>query len=565
MKTFPQYPLRKIFQLDGLWDFKFLDDIEIENIDPFLHEFDNIMCVPGAFDCSPDYYCKRGVAIYRTEFNIDADCKNSLLKSGGIGLRGRFWIDNREIGFTNLPYSGIEFAGGHLSAGKHEFYAAIDNRMDPDKMKLFLPAYDFYAFGGFYRSIELHILPDNFYIDRIQVRTADYKKGKVGITFLFKGNVPAEEKVLLRFNTEKDFRQIDLSIIQGRAQIEMSVPDFQLWSVNKPALHTLEVKTVNDYIIESFGIREIKTGNRILLLNGEPVYLKGFNRHESHPGFGPAIPEQLLIEDLQNLKAMNCNFVRGCHYPQDQRFLDLCDRTGLLVWEESLGWGNTAEQMADPEFISLQEQQTRFMVRNSINHPSIIIWAFLNEFHSQTGEGRDICKKLVTTIKKEDSSRLVTFACNHTGDDTCFDLVDIISYNTYPGWISNDNIREPVDEIAPDRDKIIKYFRSCIPAGKPILISEMGCCGVYGEHDRAYAQWTEDFQAEYLAEVIKRIFDSAEICGLTIWQLNDAKSYLRKGANIRCKPFALNLAGVFDQYRRPKLAVKVVQTLFRNK
>ena len=181
----------------------------------------------------------------------------------------------------------------------------------------------------------------------------------------------------------------------------------QLWSPENPHLHTLEVQFGTDRMIERFGIRTVRTGKRCVLLNGKPIYLKGFNRHESHPEFGPATPEQVMIEDLQNLRDLHCNMVRGCHYSQDQRFLDLCDEFGMLVWEESLGWGNSAAQMADPEFRALQEQQTRLMVRNSINHPSGIIWAFLNEQDSSTPEGYAITEQLVRSIKEEDSSRIV--------------------------------------------------------------------------------------------------------------------------------------------------------------
>ena len=81
--------------------------------------------------------------------------------------------------------------------------------------------------------------------------------------------------------------------------------------------------------------------------------------------------------------------------------------------------------MADPEFIALQEKQTRLMVRNSVNHPSVIIWAFLNEFESGTQEGQTLCRKLVAAIRKEDDSRLVTFACSHVWNDICTALTDI--------------------------------------------------------------------------------------------------------------------------------------------
>ncbi len=387
----------------------------------------------------------------------------------------------------------------------------------------------------------------------------------MNLRFLFRGDVPETLAVQLKFDTENAFRSETLTIKAHSASLELAVPDFKLWSTETPDLHTLEVRTENDHIVESFGIREVKAERKQILLNGKPVFLKGFNRHESHPEFGPATPEQVMIEDLQNLKALNCNFIRGCHYPQDQRFLDLCDRMGFLVWEESLGWGNTKEQMADPEFIALQEKQTRLMVRNSVNHPSVIIWAFLNEFESGTQEGQTLCRKLVAAIRKEDDSRLVTFACSHVWNDICTALTDIVAYNTYPGWISADAAEEPPSYIRGNRDKIIERFRTYNPPDKPVMVSEMGCCGLYGSHDRAAAQWSEEFQAEYLAEVIRQVFASPDLCGLAIWQFNDAKSYLRKGSNIRCKPLAQNLAGVFDQYRRPKLAAETVKKLFAEK
>ena len=328
----------------------------------------------------------------------------------------------------------------------------------------------------------------------------------------------------------------------------------------------MEVHTACDCIVERFGIRTIKAGKKQILLNGKPVYLKGFNRHESHPEFGAATPEAVMLEDLQNLRDLNCNFVRGCHYSQDQRFLDFCDEFGILVWEESLGWGNSAEQMADEEFQELAEAETRIMVRNSINHPSVIIWAFLNEHHSHTPEGRNITERLVNAIKEEDSSRPVTFACCHSTDDISSELVDIISYNIYPGWIGDHLVGvEPPDEIPPKQKTTIEYFRRTASADKPMIVSEMGCCGIYGQRDIAKTQWSEEFQAEYVGAVIRSVASvPEELCGITIWQFNDAMSFHRMGADIRSKPLGLNLAGAFDKFRRRKLVADVVKDLYKD-
>ncbi|MBQ7650418.1 MAG: hypothetical protein IJS15_05625 [Victivallales bacterium] len=554
---YPLYPKRTIVNLDGVWEFrlerqKLLEDITLEDF-----HFDDLMSVPGCFDANNKYKHLRGTALYRTRFRLEENAQDALLKLDGFGLQCRLWLDGRPLGFSKLPYTAIELHTGELAQGDHELIAALDNRLDTHRMKLFLDYYDFYAFGGFYRSVSLHLLPRTA-ISRVQVRTLDWRSGRVSLDFLFEGDVPSSVKY--RFDTETEFHEAD-----PRQTVVATVPAFRVWSPDHPELHTVEARTSDDTILERFGIRQVSTGDGKILLNGEPVYLLGVNRHQSHPEFGVAEPEQLEIEDLQNIQGMNCNFIRGCHYSQGQRFLDACDRMGMLVWEESLGWGNRPDQLADPEFIELQKEQTRLMVRNSINHPSVIIWAFLNEFHSQSQEGHNIARELVKTIRDEDSSRLVTFACNHTQDDISNEFTDIVSVNSYPAWICGD-LEERRQDRAPWIHKrfseIAARFRACQPAGKPMIVSEIGASCLYGYHDDESIQWTEEFQAAFFRDAITEIFAIPDYCGITLWHYCDAKTFVLRAGDIRSKPLAINAAGLFDQYRRPKLATKTVRELF---
>ena len=564
MNAYPHYPGRRILSLNGNWQFRFTEGVPLEKADDPGFRADSLMTVPGAFDAMPEWFGKRGTGLYRTVFTLDSPCRRALLKLDGIGLRGRFRLDGREIGFTSLPYSAVEFEAGPLAAGRHELTAAVDNCFDSKAMKLFLPYYDFYGFGGFYRGAELHLLDGDYALDRVQVRTADCRNGEVELRFLFSGDVPEHLDCRIAFDTSRAPVERQLAIVHNRAGLRLAVPAFETWSPERPALHTVTVSAGTERIVERFGIREISTDGNRLLLNGKPLFLKGVNRHEFHPEFGPAVPPQLMLEDLQNLRRMNCNFVRGSHYPQDCRFLDLCDEAGLLVWEESLGWGNTAEQMADPEFIRLQELQTRLMVRGSVNHPAVILWGFLNEFDSASPQGYALCTRLAEAIREEDGSRPITFACNHVDADICAGLADVIAFNTYPGWYDAENDGDPLERIKPACDEIIRRFRSLHP-NKPLMVGEMGTCGIYGAHDSAAAQWSEEFQAEYLETVIRAIFARPELCGFTVWQYHDTRSYLRSGANIRCKPLACNFAGLYDGFRHPKLAAGVVGRLFAGK
>ncbi|MBQ7696578.1 MAG: hypothetical protein IJT50_15820, partial [Lentisphaeria bacterium] len=146
-------------------------------------------------------------------------------------------------------------------------------------------------------------------------------------------------------------------------------------------------------------------------------------------------------------------------------------------------------------------------------------------------------------------------------DRACADM-DIVSFNTYPGWITAYCETDPEAAVAPRVRKVVDHFLNLYGKTKPIIVSEMGCCGLYGQHDEAGAQWSEEFQAGYLEAIFDAVAASPEITGLTLWQFNDAKSYCRTGSNVRCKPLAQNLAGVYDIYRRPKLAAQTAARKF---
>ena len=312
--------------------------------------------------------------------------------------------------------------------------------------------------------------------------------------------------------------------------------------------------------------REVKAAKKRLWLNGEILFLKGANRHEAHPQFGAATPEALMVQDIQLLKSLNGNFFRGSHYQQCQRFLDYCDEMGVLVWEESLGWGNKPDEMSDPEFFRLQVVQTREMVRSSFNHPSVIIFAYMNENNSHTNEGKKLNDALIEAIKSQDSGRLVTFACNHNMDDLSNENTDIVSVNTYPGWIGSDagtleNQKRLIDENVT---KIVSRHRRLYPE-KPIVVSEMGTTAIYGYHDPAAGQGTEEFQYYYNRDVLERIFADPEMAGLAFWHFADSRTYHRGGSVIRTKLLAENMAGLYDGYRRAKLAAHVVRDGFARK
>ena len=125
--------------LNGIWGFSFHPGKKLEDMDGNAKPESGLMCVPGCFDAMPDHYCQRGTAVYSRTFSLEKNWKNGWLRINGMGLRGSFFLDGRQLGTCALPYSAFELETGPVTAGIHQITALIDNNFDAEKMKLFLP------------------------------------------------------------------------------------------------------------------------------------------------------------------------------------------------------------------------------------------------------------------------------------------------------------------------------------------------------------------------------------------------------------------------------------------
>lgn len=554
-----------VVSLNGLWDFRLEKDRSLEDVALPAFAADNKMVVPGAWDAMTHYYNWRGTGCYRRSFELENDVVNAFLVVDGCCLRSKYWIDGREIGFSKLPWSKFEFSTGSMKAGRHEIVVAVDSVVDNSKLKLFWDFYDFYAYGGFHHGVWLETQDAAVEVRKVVVRTRDYKTGLVELEALYASDGPADFIASVSFDGKKPN---DVMFKNRRAKV--NVPDFRLWSPEKPNLHAVTLTAKGRTVTVKFGIRQVGTEKGRITLNGRPIYLKGVNRHEAHYEFGATTPEQLMYEDILNLKDLGGNFIRGSHYAQNGRFLDLCDELGVMVWEESLGWGNTIEQLGDEEFRELQKEETRLMVRNSINHPCVIVSAFLNEPDSSLPECKSLVDELIGVIRAEDTGHLITFACHQTQNDISNANTDIIAYNTYPGWYSHVPVTGSGEEMRQNiricHEEIVKYFREKYRDDRPIIISETGVKADYGVRDpRGKAQYTEDFQVEYERYMLEEVFANPEIAGIAIWQFTDAKTYTRVTPGMRGRSYGVNTGGLYDLYRRPKLVVETVRELYRAK
>ncbi|MDN3239189.1 glycoside hydrolase family 2 protein [Glycomyces tritici] len=554
-RRFPQHQIRPVTPLDGTWDFAFLGDADPDQVDLAALGFDDVMAVPGCYDATPKYAGRRGLAAYRTRVRTSAGLQRLVF--GAVQHWCRVYWNGELIrehagGFTRF------WAETESADGEAEVVVLVDNRFD-ERSPLHMEHFDWYAYGGISRGVELHRL-EPLHIDGLKIDTLSVAERRVQVRIDYTG-VQAGPAAL---GIECDGRAVSTETVDldasGSVTRTLDIPWLAAWSSDEPRLSTLTVTLGEDDMSERFGLREVATANGRITVNGEPVRLLGVNRHEAHPQFGHAQPEALLVNDVQQLQDLGANFVRGSHYPLDPLFLDLCDEAGIMVWCESIGWQYPVEHLTDPAFVEAQLAHIEAMCAAAQNHPSIILWGILNECPSWSEEGYPVYAALLGRLRELDPHRPVTYAAINAHDDKCFDLVDVVSANTYPGWYFGD-----VPGIPAELDRISAHVDALGFADKPLIISEIGAGAVPGWNDSHGSLWTEDYQAELLTTVVDHVMDGQDrISGLAIWVLGDFKtSELRRLALTR--PRGVNDKGIIDEYRRPKQAFRAVRERFRRK
>ncbi len=563
LRRFVPHGSRRVQDLAGVWDFAFLGAVDPEKVQPDKIVFDDRMAVPGCFDATPRYAGQRGVAAYRVPLHL-AEMGRHRLYLGGVHHWGRVFL----LPETGKPQHLTDHVGGFtrfavdlpaVKPGNYDLIVLVDNTIDYDRCPLHLVYFDWYHYGGIARGAELHRLGD-LWIDQLAITTTDYKSRTLKVRVQYASDAtPDVAPLTITCQGQPVLSEmVSLRAASGVIEREITLPGAGLWSCEEPTLHQVRVQLGYDDMIERVGIRQVRVEGRSILLNDQPLTLLGFNRHESTAQFGHSQPWQLLVNDVQQLKDMNVNFIRGSHYPQDPRFLDLCDEAGICVWVESIGWQHNAEHLQDERFISAQLNLIGEMVAQSTNHASVIMWGLLNESHSEDRACRKGYKTLIQRIRKLDSSRPVTYACNHPWDDRCLDLIDIVSLNTYPGWYWGS-----IPTMPEELDKVVDHLDSQAACrDKPLIVSEIGAEALYGFRDWNHERWSEEYQAALHEATIRHLFVTRKrAIGLTLWLYNDFRAANDTKKHLgRARGY--NNKGVVDEYRRPKLAYHTVKALY---
>jgi beta-glucuronidase len=549
---------RHVDDLAGVWSFSFLGDVSPDHVGPEDLGTADLMAVPGSFDAVPQLAGKRGLAAYRRTLYF-RDAVPHRLVLDGVHHWCRVVLDGKVLAEHVGGFTCFSVDIADPKPGEAELIVYVDNRIDYDRCPLHLEYFDWYHYGGITRGAELHRLGP-YWIEHVEYRTVDHdtrtvrmrlrytataRGRRVPLTLRWSGGALLEEEVELADGTHELEREFQL---EGA----------DLWSPETPVLYELALELGEDDLRDRIGIRTITVSGKNVLLNGSAVPLLGFNRHEAHPQFGHGLPDALMLSDLYQIKDLGSNFVRGSHYPQDRRFLDLCDEMGILVWNEAIGWQHTVEHLTDDAFLDAQKTGIREMVAASVNRPSVIMWGILNESASNNPTARPGYEQLLGLLRELDPSRPVTYASNHPVDDVCFDLADILAVNTYPGWYQGE-----IEDIPGLLDAIFGRLAEMGQGDKPLVISEIGAGAIPGWRDWNQSRWTEQYQVRLLETVIRHLFETSNrACGLAIWQYCDLRTS-QSARKALGRPRDFNNKGIVDEYRRPKLAYDTVRSLFR--
>ncbi len=552
IRTFSEHKVRPQQELTGkLWEFS-----------PCQGEFTGKkyqVATPSCWESYSEFTGYRGEGIYKTSFVAGG---NIRLEFKGVSHTATVFLDGEEIVTHYNAYTSFSTIVQNLAQGEHILVVRADNRFS-EASALHIPN-DYMSYGGVSRPVVLEQLSDVF-IQWIHVTPSGGDKGwkakvEVKLENIEEKNTTVEVKVKIA-DKEIIWQDVKISaqdslLLEGELRFENVIP----WTMEEPKLYYAEAliekngKVVDDFI-DRFGFRQINTEGKKILLNGKPIRIKGFCRHEDHPQFGCALPYAAMAADLEIIKHLGANSVRTSHYPNDEIFLDLCDEQGILVWEENHARGLSLENMLNPNFEPQAEEVIREMISLHYNHPSIYIWGILNECASETQYGKECYEKQLTLIKQLDTSRPHSFASCKFKTDICFGLPDIVSYNIYPKWYHDTPVTEYLEDLYQWVQKETKG------AGKPFLITEIGAGGIYGYHNPYQSKWTEEYQAKTLKEQIKTVLDYDDCCGVYIWQFCDIRVSEEWFA---VRPRTMNNKGIVDEYRRRKLSYEVVKEIFES-
>lgn len=501
--------------------------------------------------------------------------RRSVLRFDAATHRAEVWLNEIPLGTHEGGYTPFEFDVTELVRGRASvrITVRVDNRLTmhsippgivdigPDGRRRQRYFHDFFNYAGLSRSVWLVETPPAFISD-ITVRTD--LEGTRGVV---------RYDVEIDNREQQDHGQTSVALLdaEGRevAKSEghtgaLTIDAVRPWSPADPYLYTLRAEhrfgdSVDEYELE-IGVRTVAVDGSRLLLNGEPIELRGFGMHEDAPWRGKGHDDARMVRDFTLMQWIGANSFRTSHYPYAEEVLDLADRLGFLVIDETAAVG--LNLMLNSGRVHVDDTRTfrpggiddttrdvhlaalRELILRDKNHPSVVMWSVANEPDTTEPASRPYFQALAGLARQLDKTRPVAFAnvASATPDtDQVTDLFDVVLLNRYFGWYVDAG---EVDVAAGKLEDELQLWGKRY--GKPIVVSEFGADAVAGVHSLPAQMWSEEYQQDLVATYLDVFARVSEVVGAHVWNFADFATM--QGTN----RVVGNRKGVFTRDREPK-------------
>lgn len=537
-------------------------------------------------DDTPGYY--RGVGWYRKTLTVPAAWQHRrlYLHFGAANQEAEVYVNGQLAGrhaggYTafSLPISRLlTFAGA--AGARAEVLVKLTNHYNTAIAPL---SADFTFYGGLYRDVYLvaaepvHFDLDNYASPGVFVTTPAVSAAAATVAVAGRLTNESGQRQSLTVSTQlltadgklASQQQVRMQLKAGETRdFRLALPQVRrphLWAPTDPYLYQVRTTVRRaggpaspalDEVSSPVGMRWFRfDAAQGFFLNGQPLKLIGTNRHQDYPGLGNALPTALAVHDVQLLKEMGGNFLRVSHYPQDPAVLAACDRLGILASVEI----PVVNAITDsPAFFANCRQMQTEMIRQNFNHPSVVIWAYMNEVllrlpaglkrdndagRAYLGRVRTLAQQLDSLTRREDPARTTMLVCH--GDYDLYKqagllaVPQVLGWNLYQGWYSGDLEGFP---------KFLDRTHQELPA-TPLLVTEYGADAderLHAASPRRFDKTTEyanRYHQFYLEAIRARPF----VAVATVWNLAEFNSETRQEANPH-----LNTKSLLTGDRRPK-------------
>ena len=517
------------------------------------YDFDKspTMQIPGDWNTQDErLFFYEGTVWFKKSFQAVPmqDCR-TLLYFGAVNYHCHVWVNGKKAGEHIGGFTPFNFdISDLLIEGENTVIVKVDNKRHAEDVPTQI--FDWWNYGGITRDVMLvKVLPVYLEDYNLQLTSLEGRQ----LAFSVKLNKAEADHTVTLNIPELKLKKTIKTNADGTASISMKAKP-QLWSPENPKRYQVEITLDNSTISDSIGFRMIETRGKQILLNGQPIFLKGISIHEEKPnGGGRANSTEDAHTLLSWAKELGCNFVRLAHYPHNEYMVREAERMGIMVWSEipcywTINWKNA-------KTFENAKQQLTDMIHRDHNRANVIIWSIANET-PHSAERDAFLSGLAKHARSLDNTRLISMAMEVTGaanyvnrlNDNMNEYVDVVSFNQYIGWYRDVN----------DAPKMTWE----IPYNKPVIISEFGGGAKYGYHGAKNQRWTEEFQENLYRENTAMLDKIDGLAGTTPWILKDFRSPRRVLPDIQDY---YNRKGLFSDKGEKKLAFYVLKQWYEGK